>query len=436
MHDVGAAARAAWRPSTPAGSPRSIVTERLPRFDAQVVRRLAVAERRAPGARRIARPGPLDLDDVRAEVGEDHRAVRTREDAREIEHAHAGERRGGRSCRRAPPGPPGVVSSGLTSYDARSEAAVGADDERAAQDAHVRRSGARARRRSARPSRGPSSTSSGNGSPYLSRKRGATRSRRARCRRARRRSPRIVAVAVAQRAGLGRTARRVVLGVEVEDDRAPAQRGERHRVALVALEREVGCLVTGLQHALLLGTERVRAPAGDAPWPAIGRAPIVYGRAGSPHGRRWPLRRHQRRRGHLGPADLAARAARVTPLLSQLLALSHTLALLQGAFGLYLLAGGYRAPMQLHYVYGLLPSAAVLFGYSARTADGRRNLLQFSIIALRHRRTRHARLHDREGHVTLRDPLWPQPRHRRRSSRRVPDGRGPGRAARSRASSS
>jgi hypothetical protein len=71
----------------------------------------------------------------------------------------------------------------------------------------------------------------------------------------------------------------------------------------------------------------------------------------------------------------------VTPAFSQMLALSHTLALLQGAFGLYLLAGGYRAPVQLHYVYGLLPSAAVLFGYSARTADARRNLLQFSIIA-------------------------------------------------------
>ncbi|HET6172662.1 MAG TPA: hypothetical protein VFD90_08655 [Gaiellales bacterium] len=71
----------------------------------------------------------------------------------------------------------------------------------------------------------------------------------------------------------------------------------------------------------------------------------------------------------------------VSGLFSQMLALSHTLAFLQGAFGLYLLAGGYRAPMELHYVYGLLPSAAVLFGYSARTADSRRNLLQFSIIA-------------------------------------------------------
>jgi len=76
------------------------------------------------------------------------------------------------------------------------------------------------------------------------------------------------------------------------------------------------------------------------------------------------------------------RSRPVTVLLSQLLALSHTLALVQGAFGLYLLAGGYRAPEELHYVYGLLPSAAVLFGYSARTADSRRNLLQFSIIAV------------------------------------------------------
>jgi len=76
------------------------------------------------------------------------------------------------------------------------------------------------------------------------------------------------------------------------------------------------------------------------------------------------------------------RRSAVSGMLSQVLALSHTLAFLQGAFGLYLLAGGYRAPMELHYVYGLLPSAAVLFGYSARTADSRRNLLQFSIIAV------------------------------------------------------
>ena len=80
----------------------------------------------------------------------------------------------------------------------------------------------------------------------------------------------IVAVAVAQRAGLRRTARRVVLGIEVEDDRLPAQRGQRHRLALVALEREVGCLVTGLQHrSSSERNPRSREPADRrASWPA------------------------------------------------------------------------------------------------------------------------------------------------------------------------
>jgi hypothetical protein len=69
-------------------------------------------------------------------------------------------------------------------------------------------------------------------------------------------------------------------------------------------------------------------------------------------------------------------------LLAQLLALSHTIVLLEGAFGLYLLAGGFRAHAPLHYIYGVIPVGAVLFGYSARTEDARRNLLQFSVIAL------------------------------------------------------
>jgi cytochrome b561 len=76
------------------------------------------------------------------------------------------------------------------------------------------------------------------------------------------------------------------------------------------------------------------------------------------------------------------RQAAVVPLLQQAIALSHTIVFLQAAFGLYLLSGGYRAPAKLHYVYGLLPAGAVAFGYSARTDDGRRNLLLFSIIAL------------------------------------------------------
>jgi hypothetical protein len=76
------------------------------------------------------------------------------------------------------------------------------------------------------------------------------------------------------------------------------------------------------------------------------------------------------------------RNAVVTGLLQQTIALSHTVVLAQAALGLYLLSGGNRAPAQLHYVYGLLPVGAVLFGYSARTEDGRRNLLVFSVIAL------------------------------------------------------
>src|SRR3954447_6680251 len=74
--------------------------------------------------------------------------------------------------------------------------------------------------------------------------------------------------------------------------------------------------------------------------------------------------------------------AEVRPRLQQVLALSHTARLLQSLFGLYLLSGGTRAPARLHYVYGLLPVGAVAFGYSARTDDARRNLLQFAIIAL------------------------------------------------------
>jgi hypothetical protein len=76
------------------------------------------------------------------------------------------------------------------------------------------------------------------------------------------------------------------------------------------------------------------------------------------------------------------RRAAASPALAQLLALSHTIVLLEAAFGLYLLTGGYRSGQSLHYIYGAIPAGAVLFGYSARTPDARRNLLQFSVIAL------------------------------------------------------
>jgi hypothetical protein len=67
---------------------------------------------------------------------------------------------------------------------------------------------------------------------------------------------------------------------------------------------------------------------------------------------------------------------------AQVLALSHTVILAQALFGLYLLTGGHRASQQLHYVYGLLPAGAIVFAYSARSEDQRRNLLVFAIVAL------------------------------------------------------
>jgi hypothetical protein len=66
----------------------------------------------------------------------------------------------------------------------------------------------------------------------------------------------------------------------------------------------------------------------------------------------------------------------------QALALSHTAILGQTLLGLYLLSTKHRAPVQLHYVYGAAPALAVLFAYSSRTEDPRRNTLVFSVIAL------------------------------------------------------
>ena len=60
-------------------------------IDAQEVRAFAFEERRAPGARIVAFARLFDLDHARAHVGQQHRAVGTREDAREVEHGDAVE---------------------------------------------------------------------------------------------------------------------------------------------------------------------------------------------------------------------------------------------------------------------------------------------------------------------------------------------------------
>jgi hypothetical protein len=67
---------------------------------------------------------------------------------------------------------------------------------------------------------------------------------------------------------------------------------------------------------------------------------------------------------------------------TQVLALSHTVILGQAAIGLLLLSSQHRAPVQLHYLYGLAPAVGVIFGYSSRTEDPRRNTLVFAIVAL------------------------------------------------------
>jgi len=66
----------------------------------------------------------------------------------------------------------------------------------------------------------------------------------------------------------------------------------------------------------------------------------------------------------------------------QVLALSHTVVVGQTMLGLLLLGSRHKAPVQLHYVYGAAPALAVLFAYSSRTEDPRRNTLVFSVIAL------------------------------------------------------
>src|SRR6185436_2625962 len=52
----------------------------------QVVRALAAEKRRTPRTRVVALAGLLDLDDARAEIAEQHCAIRSREHARQIEN--------------------------------------------------------------------------------------------------------------------------------------------------------------------------------------------------------------------------------------------------------------------------------------------------------------------------------------------------------------
>ncbi len=69
---------------------------------------------RAPAAGRIAL-GRLDLDDVRAEIAEEHRAVRAGEDRRAVDDPQAGERSRGGAAGRGEACRSGSVGSAITS---------------------------------------------------------------------------------------------------------------------------------------------------------------------------------------------------------------------------------------------------------------------------------------------------------------------------------
>lgn len=74
---------------------------------------------------------------------------------------------------------------------------------------------------------------------------------------------------------------------------------------------------------------------------------------------------------------------RATPnqAFAQTLAFSHAATIGQSFLGLLLLSSGDRAPQELHYVYGIVPPVLILFGYSSRNDDARRNIGVFALVA-------------------------------------------------------
>jgi hypothetical protein len=89
-HDVGRGGRAQDRAAM--GGVAEVERGRaLVAVRGQVVGARPAHERRAPGARLVAEAGPLDLPHVGAQVAEQHGRVGSREHAREVEDAKAGE---------------------------------------------------------------------------------------------------------------------------------------------------------------------------------------------------------------------------------------------------------------------------------------------------------------------------------------------------------
>ena len=79
------------RIARPSGCLKSSVDALLVPVDAQEVRALAFEERRAPRARVVALAGLFDLDDARAHVGEQHRAIGPDRHACQVENGDSVE---------------------------------------------------------------------------------------------------------------------------------------------------------------------------------------------------------------------------------------------------------------------------------------------------------------------------------------------------------
>src|SRR5207245_6671692 len=111
--DTGLRAEA-QAPGAPRGL-RQVEHERLlVAIDREEVRTLAVGQEWRPHrAHRVAAVGRLDLEDLGAHVGEQHRAVRPREHPREVEHAHALEEPHRRAASSAARTRAGVIGSSV-----------------------------------------------------------------------------------------------------------------------------------------------------------------------------------------------------------------------------------------------------------------------------------------------------------------------------------
>jgi hypothetical protein len=90
-HGVGPGAQLE-RQRAPLLTPEVESARALAAVHRQVVGRFAAGERGAPRARLVAALGTLDLDHVGAQIGQQHRAIGARQDAREIDHADPEER--------------------------------------------------------------------------------------------------------------------------------------------------------------------------------------------------------------------------------------------------------------------------------------------------------------------------------------------------------